>query len=125
MKGLAITNIGIEEITSSEIKELIGAKTKSGKGFVIFETEKYEDFFKLCYKAQSVLKIILILEEFKINDIDDIKSPVEKLDLKEWLDNSTFVVRTGTRDVNLIKSEIESMTGEFIFEKYKSVVGII
>jgi len=124
MKGLAITNIGIEETTSSEIKELIGAKTQSGNGFVIFDTKKFDDFFTLCYKSQSILKIILILDEFKINDIDDIKSPVEKLDLKDWLDDSTFVVRTGSRDSNLIKSEIEVMTGEFIFEKYKAKVNL-
>ena len=37
MKGLAITNIGIEDVTSSEIKELTGAKTKAEPGFVVFE----------------------------------------------------------------------------------------
>lgn len=124
MKGLAITNIGIEDIAVSEIKELTNAKTSKGKGLVVFETGKFEDFFRICYKSQSILKVVLLLERFKIKNVDDINSQIQKLNLDEWLKGSTFVVRSGTRNSDLVKSEIESETGAFIIDKTGAKVNL-
>jgi len=124
MKGLAITNIGIEDITASEIKQLTNAKTTEGEGFVVFETEKDEDFFKICYKCQSVLKVLLLLSEFKINSIEDINTQIQKINLDEWIKDSTFVVRSETRNSTLPKLKIEPETGAFIFKKTNAEVNL-
>jgi len=124
MKCLAITNIGIEDVAVSEIKELINAKATKENGFVLFETEKYEDFFKLCYSSQSILKIILLLDNFKINKVDDINPKIQNLEFNEWIKDSTFVVRSGTRDSSIIKSELESETGSFIIDKTNAKVDL-
>ena len=62
MKGLAITNIGIEKISSKEIKELIKPKAvKIEKGGISFDLKEMSDLCVLCYKAQSVSKVMLLL----------------------------------------------------------------
>ena len=74
MKGLAITNIGTEKISSKEIKELIKPKSiKTGKGAVVFDFKELSDLCVLCYKAQSVSRILLLLKQFKIKKLSDLK----------------------------------------------------
>lgn len=117
MKGLAITNIGIEDITSSEIKGITNKKTIKGNGVVIFEAEKFEDFFRLCYKAQSARKVLLLLGEFKIKNLDDIRKQIQKTSLKEWIGkDTTFAARCICRDSDFSSQEIEPEIGGFIFD---------
>lgn len=125
MRGLAITNIGIEDITSSEIKGVTAANTRPGKGCVVFETEKFEDFFKLGYRAQSILKVLLLFNNFKIKNIEDIKEQILKISLDEWINNkTTFAVRSWINNKNFNKQEVEAKTGEFIIDKTKAKVNL-
>ena len=68
MKGLVITNKGIEDIAALEIKELIKAKTFVKETVVIFEFNKYEDLFTLCYKGQSFAKVLNLYDYFEFNE---------------------------------------------------------
>lgn len=123
MKGLAITNPGIEDITASEIKEITSAKAEKRKGCVVFEANDFEDFFRICYSAQSVRKVLLLLAEFKINNIDDIKKEIDKIDIDGWInENSTFVARSLITDNDIDKQEVEAKTGEFILDKVNAKV---
>ncbi|MFO8016369.1 MAG: THUMP domain-containing protein [Candidatus Woesearchaeota archaeon] len=77
MKAIAITNPGIEEVAALEIRELIGKKAKSissGESVVHFDAEDYHALCILCYRTQSLARVLLLLESFEFSSIDDIGS---------------------------------------------------
>lgn len=94
MKGFALTNKGIEDISKLEIKELIKTKkiTSTDK-LITFDFNNFEDLFLLCYKTQSLSKVGLLLEEFsdKKDLFEAIATRFKTLDLKDWLDKKTKV----------------------------------
>ena len=123
MKGLAITNIGIEDAAASEISGLISSKTEKRKGCVIFDAKKHEDFFKLCYRSQSARKIMLLLSHFKIKTIEEIEKEIKNLDISEWIsEKTTFVVRSTARNTKIRSQELEPEVGGFIIEKTNAKV---
>ena len=85
MKGIAICSKGIEDITALEIKELINSKASIKNSCVTFNIKKLEDLCLLCYKAQSVDKILFLFDNFKFKNIDAIKEKIDKINLKKWL----------------------------------------
>jgi len=95
MKFLAIAHKGLEDITSLEINELIKTKTSISDGCVIFECSE-EEAALLCYKMQSVKRIILLIDNFKITSLKSIKDSVKKSlsEFKKYLiEDKTFAVR--------------------------------
>ena len=63
MKGLAICYKGIEDISAKEISELIKAKTEIKEGCVVFDADNLEDLALLCYKTQSINRVLLLMDE--------------------------------------------------------------
>ena len=124
MKALAITSKGIEDITALEIKELINAKTTEKKGCVVFNAKKPEDLCLLCYKAQSVDKILLLFDSFKIKDnkkfFDELKNKIKKIDFSDWLDKKlTFRVSCKKINSSISTEEICGNAGEFVIDNIK------
>ena len=123
MKGLAITEKGIEDIATLEIKELINAKAEIKDSCIIFDIKNLTDLCVLCYKSQSVNRILYLFKHFEFdNNFFKIASEkIEKIDFSEWLDkNISFVVRCiKTENDDLSTSEIERMIGEFILNNIK------
>ena len=121
MEAIAVTNKGIEEISAKEIKELIRVNTRMGESIVIFKPKKLLDLCLLCYKAQSLTKVMLLLKEVEFKKKEDIFSSVKDIDLKDFLDKKTsFEVRCkriGKHDFS--SQEIEEKTGEKIIELVK------
>ena len=85
MKGIAITSKGLEETASLEIKELIGAECKIEYSCVIFDFDKFEDLCMLCYKAQSVDRVLHLIGNFEFEKFEEIDGFIDKLSLGEWL----------------------------------------
>ena len=121
MEAIAVTNKGIEEISAKEIKELIRVNTRMGESIVIFKPKKLLDLCLLCYKAQSLTKVMLLLKEVEFKKKEDIFSSVKDIGLKDFLDKKTsFEVRCkriGKHDFS--SQEIEEKTGEKIIELVK------
>jgi putative N6-adenine-specific DNA methylase len=119
MKGLVICNKGIEDISALEIKELINSESKINERCVEFEIKKLEELCLLCYRMQSVSKVLLLLDKFRINSLDDIKKSVSKIKFPDLFKES-FVVRClKLENSELSSTEIEAKTGEFILDKIK------
>ena len=118
MKGLAITNIGIEKVASKEIKELIKAKTSVKKGAVSFDLKELSDLCVLCYKGQSVSRIILLLKQFKIKKIEDLKQ-LEKIDFTEYLDSKQSFASRCMKIGGFSSREIEEEVGAIIIDSIK------
>lgn len=68
MKALALTFPGLTDVCSAEIKELIGASCKETAEGVVFEAE-LKDIFAVCYRAQSVCRVLLLVSEGKISEL--------------------------------------------------------
>jgi 23S rRNA G2445 N2-methylase RlmL len=126
MKALAITIKGIEDVTSLEIKELIKAKIKEKKSTtIIFEPQELIDLCILCYKAQSVSRILYLFDYFDFEKKNDLllklTAIIEKIKLSQWFyKESTFrskCNRYGNHDFS--SQEIEQKIGEVIIDKIK------
>ena len=122
MKGLAITSKGLEETASMEIKELIGKKCENRDGCVIFDFNKFEELCLLCYKAQSVDRILYLIGNAEFKEIGDFEKFFEKIDFGEWLKkHKKFKVeclRVGSHDFKSIDAEKRLIN--FINKKYKN-----
>lgn len=119
MKGLAITNIGTEKISSKEIKELIKPKSiKTGKGAVVFDFKELSDLCVLCYKAQSVSRILLLLKQFKIKKLSDLKQ-IDKIDFTKYLDSKESFSSRCIKHGEYSTQEIEGKAGEIIINNIK------
>src|SRR3989338_2380603 len=112
MKGLAICSRGIEDITALEIKELINSKSEIKDSCVIFDVKKLEELALLCYKAQSVDKILYLFDSFKFKDIEEIKEKIGKIDIKSWLGKKTFRVSCWIINNNISSTELNETAGE-------------
>ncbi|MBW2981660.1 methyltransferase [Candidatus Woesearchaeota archaeon] len=113
MKGLAICYKGLEDISAKEISELISVKTEIKEGCVKFDCD-IDKLALLCYKGQSLNRVLLLLDEFKINKIEDL-GRISKIDLSKWLKNKTFAVRCEIADNEKFRSqEIEKAAGDEI-----------
>ncbi len=127
MKGLAITNKGVEEIAGKEIASLINAKTFVKETAVVFDINEMKELCLLCYKSQSVARVLYLFEHFNFHEnvYDMIHSVVDGIDFGQWLDrNTSFCVRCerlGLHDFT--SSEIEEKTGEFILNAVKEKLG--
>ncbi len=68
MKALAITLPGLSDTCSEEIKQLTGITGKQTAEGALFEAE-LNDIFAVCYRAQSVCRVILVVSEGKISEL--------------------------------------------------------
>ncbi len=74
MNGLVLTHIGLEDISASEIKELISAtNVKTSPGKVFFSCKTEQELVDLCYHGRTFLKVVLLLSSFEVSGIPDEK----------------------------------------------------
>ena len=126
MKAIAITHKGTEDIAALEVKELIKVRSQINETVALFEPKKMIDLCTLTYKAQSIIKVICLFDEFKIQtDFNEILKIIEKrikkIDFDEWLDkNKSFKVlcKHLTND-DFSSQDIEKETGAFIIDNIK------
>ena len=120
MNGLVVTSKGLEKIASIEIKELINADCEMAPYCVAFNFSKFEDLCLLCYKCQSVDKVIHLLGKFNFNNLNEIEGLIDKLDLDKLIENKTFKVECIRQGVHDFKStDVEIMASKFLLGKFK------
>jgi len=126
MKGLAIANKGLEDVTSLEIKELIKSKTQIKESCIIFEISKFEDLYTLCYKAQSVSRILFLLNFFEFKSLDEIKKKIKIDNLGDFLDKTTTfkVVCKRIGEHNFKSEDVSKSIGEILFGNLKKKVSL-
>ncbi|MBD3354752.1 hypothetical protein GF361_02075 [Candidatus Woesearchaeota archaeon] len=116
MKALAISYKGMEDITALEIKELIGKKASVKESCCVFECSKKE-LAKYCYLCQGANRVLILLEDFKIDNISDLKK-IDGIDFSKWLkDGRTFAARSEIVDNELEDYDVQKTTGDKIDAK--------
>lgn len=113
MKALAITNKGIEDIAALEIKELIKAKTSVKETVVFFDVKKEEQLYELCYKAQSIGKVLLLFDYFEFSNKKEIINKINiKIEKKKYKTFRVSCKRIGEH--NFSSQGIEDKVGSLI-----------
>ena len=121
MKGLAITSKGVEETACREINELTGSKCKKEEGCAIFEFKKFQDLCLLCYKAQSVDRILYLIGSFEFKGIDDITESIKNSSLGNFEKYKNFrveCIRIG--DHGFKSTDVEENASKIILGKAKN-----
>ncbi len=133
MRFLAIPIHGLESATAKEIASLLpapaAAKIETKEGAVLFSAEKWEDIVLIAYKAQTILRLLYVFDEFPFADekvlIQKIKQSIQKMppaEITQWFDRkTTLAVRCVKEEASaaINKSFIEPKTGGFLLEKIK------
>ncbi len=112
MKAVATTLIGIENIASEEIKEIIKTKTKKlTDGRILFGTKT----LKLLEKARTITKLYQYITHFTFKDEEDIYKKAKKIKIPI---KKSFAVRCYREGKHNFKSKnVEASLGEIIFER--------
>jgi tRNA (guanine6-N2)-methyltransferase len=125
MKGLIITNKGIEDIAAKEVKELIKVDSSIGETVVTFDIKKMDDLCLLCYKAQSINKVMYLFDSFRIKKdvIKQLEESIKKADFTQF--KKSFALkchRVGNHDFS--SQDIETELGGLIKDKIKKKVNL-
>lgn len=120
MQSIAVTHPGLELVAEKEIKELIKPKkTSTENSVVLFEPKNLIDLCALCYRAQSIIKVILLKKSFSFRKIEDITDAAKTIDFSDFITkNTTFMVkcaRVGEHDFS--SNEVEAGIGGSISGK--------
>lgn len=125
MKGLAICHKGVEDITLTEIKELIDEEGIVQDSTVVFATD-IEKLIKLTYMGRSIRRTLLLLGRAKISRSFSELKPLlsqlaQQIDSAQWLEGKTFKVvceRIGEHEFN--SQQVSEVFGELLLNKHKA-----
>jgi len=130
MKAIAITNKGIEDIASKEIDSFIKTKSKTEERVVVFSIKSFKELCTVCYKTQSISRVLFLLNNFKAEQElektqNNIKKAIEKNNLSVWLskDNTFKVLCKRVGEHSFSGQDITSVVGELIIDKVKQKKG--
>lgn len=121
MQAIAITQKGMEDIAATEIKELIGADSKAEDSVLIFDA-KPADLCLLCYKAQSLSRVLAFLGEFEANadfgvSSENLKGIMDKADFAEWTEEKFMVECKREGEHDFTSHEFMKKASELITKK--------
>ena len=130
MEAIAITNRGIEDITIQEIGELVKTKPKAKDDVVVFSVKSFEDLCEVCYKAQSVSRVLFLFSTFKVDQglkktQANMKKVIDKSSLSKWLkrDNTFKVLCKRVGKHNFTGQDVAALVGELVINKTKKKKG--
>ncbi|MBI4153320.1 hypothetical protein HY497_02255, partial [Candidatus Woesearchaeota archaeon] len=96
-KGLVVSEYGLEDISLREVKELIGANGKKVEGGVVFDASA-DGFAILCYKAQSVKRVLLLICDFVFEDFfKDVEKEFKKSGISKIIQSNKKLSIEGLR----------------------------
>ena len=123
MKGLVITSKGIEETAAKEIKELVNAKPKIEECCVAFDFKSFSDLCLLCYKSQSIDRVLYLIGNFEFKDFfADFEKFIGKINFDGWIAKSKkFRIECIRIGIHNFKSvDVEAKASGFILKKHKN-----
>lgn len=122
-----LTEYGLEKTTAKEVKEFLGVESEVNESYVVFSIDNFkenlEKLFRFSVLAQSIKKIIFLIDFFDYKDDDELnqkmKSAVSNKEFDYWFkDKPKFYVRCMHNDKNIDSRDYESLFGEIILDNY-------
>ncbi len=128
MKALLLTHQGLEPYCAQELQEYLPKTTampQENEGCVLFDFEKFEDLFLLCYKMQSAMRIIYLLGSGVRTSDEAMLKTCKQIDWdKKFLNNtSTFAVHQ-LKDDNEISNDLAAELGGMIIDQTHAKVNL-
>ncbi|MGM5487393.1 MAG: THUMP domain-containing class I SAM-dependent RNA methyltransferase [Nanobdellota archaeon] len=122
MRFAAITSKGIERVTKEEIEELIGVEGKLSETAVFFETD-FESACRVTYQAQSIHKILYVLDSFRFQTLEHLEKACLTTD---WITEQTpFAARCDRHgDHPFSSKDVEERIGAKVKQQYKAPVDL-
>ncbi|MGM5482458.1 MAG: methyltransferase [Nanobdellota archaeon] len=119
MKCLGICSQGFERAALSEISEITGKEASTVKAGVIFEAESNQEIAELCYRSQSLHKVVLVLGEFDFTDmLTDLEKDINNSDFGGWLKEGTFRANVfHYESLDLPAMDLAAKAGEYVINK--------
>lgn len=124
MRLLATTNGGLESIAAEELAELIGADASvHHRGVVEFEGDA-EDVYTLHYRARSLHRIMAVLVDGSVDELEDVYRLTGEAAIAERLPETDFGVvgtRHGTHDFTSM--DVAERVGQAVIDTYREATG--
>jgi 23S rRNA G2445 N2-methylase RlmL len=111
--AFALCELGLEDISAKEIQELIGAKCKIQHGIVVFSAQP-EQLALLCYKAQSLKRVALLVAEFKFKTLEDIEKETKKITFPIKKETKVIVECERTGDHSFRSVDVEQLISSML-----------
>lgn len=118
MRALILTHPGLEKTAISEAQKI--AKVHEAKilsqGAINLIVESEQDLAELCYRGRTFLRVILVLKNYKIEDL-----PSEDLlpELSEYLEESATTECEREGEHSFTSFDVEKTVNKIITKKYK------
>jgi 23S rRNA (guanine2445-N2)-methyltransferase / 23S rRNA (guanine2069-N7)-methyltransferase len=116
-----LCDVGCEEYTSKEIRELVKKTPVQKKGYLTIPDCSLEDAALLCYRSQTASRILVLIQEGEVQSVEDILGNTTFLDY----DYSLFLKKDGLFRVSCDRNgehgfqskDVEQEIGELLHEK--------
>ena len=114
MKFCVLCFKGVEDICAKEIEDILGFKVKAGEGIIEFESSE-EEAQKVCYKAQTVNRVIKLIDSFSYKKGEEITKKVNK-DFSSEVEGS-FSIKTEYIDSNIKVKDLSSRIAKTVQDR--------
>lgn len=124
----AVCERGLDDISCTEIKELIGADAQSRDGVVFFHVKSLDKLAFLCYCAQSLKRVLLLFADGTFKDFFvEIGEKIKKVDLSEWVtkESTLAVVCERMGEHPFTSSEAAERVGEMLIQEIEKKRGFM
>jgi len=128
MQGLLLVDKGLEDTAILELKELVKAKGKTVEPSLVLFNCKEEDLARLCYKGQSMQRVLLLLGSAACKpDLESIEKTARKIaesvDWKSWLKKGKSFCCEAAHliDTDFKSMDLERTIGGEVFEVLEKV----
>ena len=124
LRFFATTVIGLEDVASREVENLVGVRAEEGVGRIFFEG-RLEDIYLLNLKASTINRFFIELCNSIFKDLDDIYRLARSLDYTWILDShQSFAVRSERVGVHSFTSmDVSRVVGQAVIESFASATG--
>lgn len=123
MKFISLTIPKLEKYAKFELKEDYNIDSKISDTLIEFETASFKTIAEYCYNVRASNKVILLIEENKIKNFNDVKINFKKIPLKGNF-NSFMVRCKRIGDHNFKSIDVEKQLGDYISENFKLKVDL-
>ncbi len=124
MRLLATTNGGLESIAAAEVRDLLGADASvHHRGVIAFDGSE-EDVYTLHYRARSLHRIMAVLVDGTVTELEDVYRETRRAAIAERLPDADFGVvgtRHGTHEFTSM--DVAERVGQAVIDTYREATG--
>ncbi len=125
MEFLATTVPGFEEIALDEVEEITGSRGEKEHRGMVRMSGKEQDIFKLNYLSKTLHRVLLLLDEFRFTNLEDIYQKICRINFSKFISSDQkFAARIQRHGEHGFTSmNVESKVGQAIVDSFKRDTG--